>query len=292
MSQSAPVHENDNPWYYPVMGPQCVATDNQFDGPGLAFGDFLLINNAWNATASNFDWQQCIALTASNGTIVPSWNYDWGNEDDLQDGLFEWEVKSYPELIYGYKSNEEISAPCSATGLPATVAGLPEISIAYSYRAPVTDKRVGDKGDEANNPIPVTGGDRNVAIESFFHSSCDIRRGDNSNMELELMVWLEMGNERLPSGQPPVARYTGEDGQVYNVYTKSDNYVAYVAQNPTTAGTLNWTEFVNDARANATTYGVKYLENNWCMANVIFGSEIWWGEGSVVLDQYEITSKF
>lgn len=293
ISKTTPVHPNDNPYYYPIMGPQCVVPGSQFDGPGLAYGDFLLTNNAWNGQQSSFNWEQCIALTeTTDGSILPSWEFDWGNEDDLQEGLFEWEVKSFPEIIYGYKSDDEISAPCSVTGLPVRVSDLPDISIAYNYRAPVTDNRVGDKGDEANNPTPVTGGDRNIALESFFHSSCEIIRGDNSNMELELMVWLEMGNERLPSGQPPVAQYTSSAGLTYDVYTKSDNYVAYVAQNPVTADTLNWTEFVDDTRANAGIYGVKSLQDNWCMANVIFGSEIWWGEGNVALDYYQITSNY
>jgi len=204
VSQTTPVKENDNPFYYPSMGPQCVSPPSQFDGPGLAYGDFLLTNNAWNGQQSTWNWQQCIALTAAaDGSILPSWSFDWGNEDDLQPGLFEWEVKSYPEIIYGYKSNQEISAPCSNTGLPAKVQNLPNYSIGYSYRAPLTDNRIGDRGDESSNPPTVTGGDRNVAIESFFHNSCDITRGASTNMELELMVWLEMGNERLPSGQPP-----------------------------------------------------------------------------------------
>lgn len=293
VSKTTPVHPNDNPYYYPIMGPQCVLPASQFDGPGLAFGDFLLTNNAWNGQQSTWDWEQCISLTAAaDGSILPSWSYDWGNEDDLQPGLFEWEVKSYPEVIYGYKSNEEISAPCATTGLPVKVSDLPDMTIAYSYTATETDNRIGDKGDEANNPAPVTGGDRNIAIETFFHTSCDIQRGANTNMELELMVWLEMGNERLPSGQPPVATYTSPGGHTYDVYTKSDNYVAYVAQNPVTADTLNWSEFINDARGKASDYGVKYLQDDWCMANVIFGSEIWWGEGSVGLDYYEITSRY
>jgi len=293
VSQTTPVKENDNPFYYPSMGPQCVSPPSQFDGPGLAYGDFLLTNNAWNGQQSTWNWQQCIALTAAaDGSILPSWSFDWGNEDDLQPGLFEWEVKSYPEIIYGYKSNQEISAPCSNTGLPAKVQNLPNYSIGYSYRAPLTDNRIGDRGDESSNPPTVTGGDRNVAIESFFHNSCDITRGASTNMELELMVWLEMGNERLPSGQPPVGQFTSGAGQTYDVYTKSDNYVAYVAQNPVRSGTLNWSEFINDTKGNASTYGVKTLQNDWCMANIIFGSEIWWGEGSVNLDYYQITRQY
>jgi len=44
------------------------------------------------------------------------------------------------------------------------------------------------------------------------------------------MVWLEMGNERLPSGQAPVGQYTSNAGNTYDIYTKSDNYVAYRRQ--------------------------------------------------------------
>lgn len=293
VSQTTPVKPGDNPFFYPAMGPQCVEPTNQFNGPGLAFGDFLLSNNAWNGQTSTWNWQQCIALTeATNGSILPSWSFDWGNEDALQPGFFEWEVKTYPEIIYGYKSNNEISAPCSSTGLPAKVSELPDYSIDFSYRAPLTDNRIGDLGDENNNPSMVTGGDRNVAIESFFHTSCDIQRGASSNMELELMVWLESGAERLPSGQPPIAQFTSSAGQTYDVYTKSDNYVAYLAQNPVRTGSLDWSEFISDAIANATTYGVKTLQNDWCMANIIFGSEIWWGEGSVNLDHYQITRQY
>ena len=203
-------------------------------------------------------------------------------------------MKSYPEVIYGAKSDEEISAPCASTGLPALVSQLPTISIAYSYSSQQTDNRVGDQGDEANNPTPVTGGDRNVAVESFFHSSCEITRGASTNMELELMVWLEVGNERLPSGSAPQFVYTNTAGDQYDVYTKpgNDKYVAYVAKNPVRNGTLAWSDFIDDARSNATSYGIRQVQDSWCLANVIFGSEIWWGEGSISLDYYQISRTY
>ena len=110
VSSTGPVRSTGNP-YYPDNGPQCVVPDNQFNGPGLGFGDFLLLNNAWNGDKSSWNWSQCISLsTNNNGSVTPSWNYDWGNEDALQPGYQEWEVKSYPEIIYGFKSNEEKSA--------------------------------------------------------------------------------------------------------------------------------------------------------------------------------------
>ncbi|OED42452.1 hypothetical protein AB833_07415 [Chromatiales bacterium (ex Bugula neritina AB1)] len=294
VSETTPVRSTGNN-YYPDMGPQCVYPASQFDGPGLGYGNFLIINNAWNGQTSSADWSQCITLnTAADGSVNPSWNYNWGNEDDLKPGYFEWEVKSYPEVIYGAKSSTEMSAPCSSTGLPAPVSQLPDLSIAYSYRSQQSGKRVGDRGDENNNPTRVTGGDRNVAIESFFHSSCEISRGSNSNIELELMVWLEVGNERLPSGSAPEFTYTSRSGELYDVYTKpgAGNYLAYVAKNPVRNGTLSWSEFIDDARANAGNYDINAVKDSWCLANVIFGSEIWWGEGSINLDYYQITRQY
>ncbi len=282
--------------FYPDSGPQCVGPSNQFDGPGLRFGDFLLSNNAWNGDKSSFEWSQCISLTENtDGSVIPGWDYDWGNEDDLQPGYKEWEVKSYPEILYGVKSEGESSGSCESIGLPVPYDKMPTIDISYSYRATQTNNRVGDLGDENNNPVPVTGGDRNVAIESFLHSSCEIERGENSNREFELMVWLEHGDERLPSGSPPASVYTDSQGRLFDVYVKGQadsGYIAYVAQTEISNGSINWNEFFNDAKANAASYGIKTIKDNWCLANILFGSEIWWGEGDFALDYYQITRRY
>lgn len=294
VSSTTPVRSTGN-GFYPDRGPQCVWPANRFNGPGLFFGDFQLINNAWNGDKSSFDWSQCIALTETNGAVNPSWTYDWGNENDLQPGFFEWEVKSFPEIIYGVKSRSEQSAACEDTGLPVTISQMPQIDITYSYTAVQTNNRIGDLGDEANNPPTVRGGDRNIALESFLHSSCDIRRGADSNRQFELMVWLDKGNERRPSGSPPVSVYTDSQGRDYDVYVKGADdpgYIAYVAQQEQTSGTLDWNEFFTDAQSNAGTYGVRRIQDNWCLGNILFGTEIWWGEGSFELDQYEITRSY
>ncbi len=295
VSSTGPVRSTGNP-YYPDNGPQCVVPDNQFNGPGLGFGDFLLLNNAWNGDKSTWDWTQCISLTENNdGSVSPSWGYDWGNEDDLKAGFQEWEVKSYPEIIYGVKSANETSAPCATTGLPVPYKLMPTIDLTYSYRATETDNRVGDAFNIDGETVAVTGGDRNIAIESFLHTTCEIERGANSNREFELMVWLERGNERLPSGSPPVAVYTDSENRKYDVYVKGDadpGYIAYVAQQPETSGTINWNEFFTDAKNNSSSYGVRAINDDWCLANILFGSEIWWGEGNFDLDYYQIKRSY
>ncbi len=254
-----------------------------------------MINNAWNGDKSNWAWSQCISLAQTNGAVIPSWTYDWGNEDALQPGYEEWEVKSYPEILYGVKSQSEQSATCEQTGLPVRYSDMPDIDISYSYRTTQTSNRIGDHFDEYGSLQSTTGGDRNVAIESFLYSSCDIRRGSDSNREFELMVWLDHGTERLPSGRPPVAVYTDKAGQRYDVYVKGQvdsGYVAYVAQQTSTTGTIRWNDFFTDAKDNAGTYGIKTINNHWCLANVLFGSEIWWGEGSLTLDYYQIQRSY
>ena len=295
VSSTGPVRSTGNA-FYPNNGPQCVSPGNQFNGPGLRFGDFLLINNAWNGDKSSWNWSQCISLsTANDGSVMPSWSYDWGNEDALQPGYQEWEVKSYPEIIYGVKSQSEKSADCETTGLPVPYHSMPTIDINYSYRAPQTNRRSGDLPDSNNVQQTVTGGDRNVAIESFLHSSCDIERGAQSNREFELMVWLQHGNERLPSGSPPVALYTDNAGREYDVYVKipaDPGYIAYVAREQSTSGSINWNEFFADAKSNAGTYGIKSINSNWCLANILFGSEIWWGEGSLTMDYLQIERSY
>lgn len=295
VSSTGPVRSTGNS-YYPDNGPQCVTPNNQFNGPGLGFGDFLLSNNAWNGDKSTWNWSQCISLTPNTGgSVAPSWAYDWGNEDDLQPGYQEWEVKSYPEILFGEKSNTEVSGSCTETGLPVKYSDMPDIDIAYSYRSTQTNNRVGDLGDENNNPVPVTGGDRNIAVESFLHASCDIKRGADSNREFELMVWLDHGAERLPSGSPPISTYTDASGGIYDVYVKGaadPGYIAYVARNEVTSGTLDWDAFFDDAKNNAGSYGIKAINEDWCLANILFGSEIWWGEGDFTLDQYQITQSY
>jgi len=289
VSSSGPIQSNGNA-SYSNSGPQCVGPSNQFAGPGLRFGDFLLSNNAWNGDVSTWNWSQCIQLSTNvNGSVSPSWDYDWGNEDALLPGFQEWEVKSYPEVIFGVKSQNEISAPCEDIGLPVVFNTMPLTTIDYSYRATQTNNRTGDLGN-----TPTSGGDRNIAIESFLHSSCDVQRGSNSNIMFELMVWLEHGPERLPSGSPPEGTYTDSFGNVYDVYSKSNDfgYIAYVAQNPIRSGTLNWNEFFADAQANASRYNVRQIQGSWCLANILFGSEIWWGQGTFDLDYYQITHQY
>lgn len=292
--------------FFDNAGPQCVSPENPYNGTGLRFGDFLVSNNAWNGQTSSANWSQCIQLNPVGDSIMPSWDYDWGNEDDLVEGYEEWTVKTYPEVVYGTKSQNNIAGSCEDSGLPATYRQLPNFTIDFDYTTTNGNSYVGDarfpddNGDVQN--IDVTNGDRNVAIESFFHSDCEIRRGgEDGNVEFELMVWLEKGNERRPSGDPSVGTFTDSENHVFDIYTKpsgNDAYIAYVAQDPIYTGRLHWNEFIEDVRLHSTNYGdengnlIRGFDDEWCLGNILFGTEIWWGDGSMELNDYQITRDY
>jgi len=150
-------------------------------------------------------------------------------------------------------------------------------------------------------------GERNVAVESFFYNSVDgvcddntpVTRNGGSNHVYEIMVWLDSGAERLPAAPNDYVTDITLRGAPYGVYTKSSDprYIAFVAKNPQTSGTIYWNDFVDWARINAHTVQQQFganansqkIEDSWCMANIIIGTEIFWGEGQFDLYEWTIT---
>lgn len=288
--------ENNNP----IMNGNCPVV--QFHD-NLKFGDFILATNAWNFCASSLpNWVQTISVSESNGKVMPRWDYDWGNESDVRGAV--WLVKSYPEIIYGIKSPNEFSGSSLnetpvETGLPARVDDLPFFKIDYAFSSDEYPTRSKEFNGQTLN------GERNVAIESFFHElggDCDIdtlvRNGNESNQRFEIMVWVDRGEERLPAAPNDYVTSAELDGIMYDIYTKpsDEEYIAFVAQNPTTSGELNWTTFIEWTRTYShrvnEVFGRGFdtvkLQDDWCMANILLGTEIWWGNGYFQADEWTI----
>ncbi len=283
---------------YPVMsngsrsdsniGPQSVDRGDINNYPGLRFGDFLLKNNAWNQQNTNYGgWYQTIELEDTGSSVIGKVDWDLGRPDQLN-RLYD--VTSYPEVIYGTKSAGEVSANFAESGLPVRVSDSPAWEVDFAYRMQL---RVSGAD---SNPQANPAAEYNVAIESFWHSDCDIRRTENNrtgNQVFELMVWLRTG-VRKPSGQPPVAQFYTSDGLEFDVYVKNEiyGYIAYVATSELTSGTIQYSEIIDDARLNANVYGVYPLQATDCMASILMGPELWFGAGTFYWDTFQVHRNF
>jgi len=267
--------------------PQRVSSERVISWPGLRYGDFLVSNNPWNAGAATFPlWYQDISLYQNDNGWGVQYDWDWGAEGDTEGSTFN--TKSYPEVIYGTKSAGERSGDFSETGLPVEIFDQPEITIDYSY------SYQGRRTDSAT--AGGTDAEFNVAIESFYHSSCDVQRNGlpTDNTVMETMVWLRVG-DRKPSGDAPRGVVTTSDGKSYDVYTKvasNPNYIAFVAQVEQQSGSVMYTELLNHAQDFATTYGIYPLKDTDCLANILMGTEIWHGAGTFNLDEYTINRSY
>ncbi len=245
--------------------------------PSIAYDNFIVLDNIWNNRQVNSDqWMQNIAASQSaEGGTIASWTYDWLAESDGDRSA----VKAYPEIIYGNKLGTHVSGSKEQTGLPETVNNLPEFTVEFAY-SETLDGSV----------------ERNVALESFFHDSCDITGPCDldDNRAYEMMVWVN----NPESNRPGDLAVSGVmiDNRLWDVYIKprSDKkYIAFTAQTPITEGTLQWNRFVEWTMqwtaANADSLNINALTSGLCMAAIEMGTELWWGKGSFTLDKYKIT---
>lgn len=275
-------------------GPQSIDISDNRSFPGLRFGDFLMLNNAFSAGNTSWtDWRQSIALNDGN-PVTAEVDWDWGLES--QKGA-PFETLSFPELIYGTVSPFERSGDFQATGLPVEEANRPDITITYNYSrtAGTTEAPLGPDDTQAD----ANDSEHNVIIESFWHESCDIIRngGPNDNQVMEMLIWYYHG-ERLPSGPADFIETAMIDGFPFDVYRKASNFnfLAYVAQDVETAermsGTIDYSAFIEHMLANDERYGVYEVLPTDCFANIILGPEVFQGAGTFTINNFEITRTY
>ena len=232
----------------------------------IGYGNYKLQNNVWNASAvfSN-NWSQCIELQGSPGNYVASWDYNWLQRNEGN----EFAVKSYPQVYYGRKTRYNLSGTVAETGLPQLTDNLSQYQVQYDF---------------SETGIV----ERNVALESFFHTSCE---AEEHNKQFEMMVWVGIPNIRTPGTQVTSATI---DGQGWDVYVNTQlpwAYVAYVAQNPSNRGTLNWNAFVDWSRNVGPAFGVPAMARNTCMGAIEIGTETFWGTGTFTLNRFQVNRR-
>ncbi len=229
----------------------------------IAYGDYVLQNNTWNDSEVYSDnWSQCIELGGSRGNYIAKWDYNWlgryeGNE---------YSVKSYPQVYYGRKTRHSRSGTVEELGLPANINNLPNYRVHYKYSETGTTER-------------------NVALESFFHTSCE---AEEWNKHFELMVWVNSPVTKTPGTQVTEATIDGKDWLVYVNPSLGWGYVAFVETTPSYQGTLDWNAFVNWTRYQGPAHGIWSIGNNTCMGAIEIGTETFWGSGTFTLEDFRV----
>ena len=215
-------------------------------------------------------------------------------------------MRSYPEVIFGVKDEFRTSAPKSQTGLPVRVDNIGTVTIDFDWDSTqFGEPRLVDASVNPRFPNGTTiFGERNVAIESFFYNgvcedSLSVTRSNGSNHVFEMLVWLDGGAERLPSGPGDFVTNVTIGGSEYKVFTKSSDsaFLTFASVEPQNRGSIVWSDFVNWAKENSasvvSTFGAAantvQLQDSWCMANILIGTEIFWGAGEFNLNTWSIT---
>jgi hypothetical protein len=228
----------------------------------ISYGDYVLQNNTWNDSDVFYDtWSQCIELGGSRGNYVAKWDYDWLDRTEGN----EYSVKSYPQVYYGRKTRNTTSGTPERLGLPAMINNIPEFKVRYRY-------------SETGNA------ERNVALESFFHTSCE---AEEWNKHFEMMVWVNVPVTKTPGKLVAEATIDGKEWLVYTNPALSWGYVAFVEKTPSYEGTLNWSRFVDWTRNVGPSKGVWDIGNT-CMGAIEIGTETFWGTGTFTLHEFKV----
>jgi len=230
----------------------------------IHYGNYRLQNNTWasDAVYTN-NWHQCIEVRGGPGNYIAEWDYNWLGRLEGD----EFSVKSYPQVYYGRKTRYNISGSVAETGLPAHIDNLPRFQVSYHFT-------------ETGNA------ERNVALESFFHTSCE---ADENNKQFELMVWVEKPVVRVPGPKVATAFISGQSWSVHTNPSLGWAYVAFVADNPHNQGSLDWNAFVDWVRSEGPRNNVPRLQNNTCMGAIEIGTETFWGNGTFRLLDFTVT---
>ncbi len=262
--------------------PQRVYSDRVAAWPYLYYGNFMVSNNPWNASAAVSPmWYQEISLYDTGAGYGVKFDWDWGAIGGNQ-----YNTKSYPEVIYGTKSANERSGTYQETGLPVEISQAPVFTIDYDYSYEARE----------STAAPGTPSEFNVAIESFYHDTCDVKRTGSAddNTVFETMVWLRIGQNK-PSGDAPRGTVATSDGRIWDIYTKvnsNKNYIAFVAQQEEQTGTVMYSELLDHGQDFAVEYGIYPLQDSHCLANILMGTEIWYGAGSFNLNQFTVNRTY
>lgn len=210
-----------------------------------------------------------------------------------RDRFLPGKVIAYPEVIEGNKFGTNISD--NDSDLPILVEDVNHIYIDFDWQ------ELTEYSDFSVNP-----GVSNVAFETFLMSGHpDEIRGPghpdhdrlNSQVELELMVWLkEPRHEDAGIGIVPgqlVGKFSVTDHltgtkRPFSVYRNGPAYVAFIADEPWQEGRICWSDLLKACSENSTEWDLVEIQPKWRIGAIEFGSELWTGVGAWIARKFDV----
>ena len=241
----------------------------------IPYRDYIIQHNVWNDGAMVVNGVDnrgrislCTELNGSTTNPKPRWYYNFLNEWEGQPT----QVKAYPQVFYGRKIGAfNDSGTVHELGVPARINVLDDFHVEYEF----SERSVGE---------------RNVAIESFFHNDCTITHA-NQSQQFEMMVWVGRPTKRTGGTNKVGEAFI--DGTTWEVYINTHlnwRYLAYVRKTEAKEGVIDWNAFIDYTRNEAYKLDsrVPRLGSSECMNGIEMGTEIFFGSGDFSLDKFNV----
>ena len=224
--------------------------------------DFYTLNdNDWGRyfLDENSTGIQCVFKYDENGTQKGGWYWGWPYNHDYQ-------VKSYPEAMYGVKFRNTYNKD---SGFPAVVSTINSVDVDIAYR---------DLNITRNY---------NIALEFWLHTSKDTSM---NNIQYEIMFRFD------PKGFHPNRKKIGEvtlDGTKYSVYTNNDYqeghkaFINFVAQKKVNKFSIDFKKALDYL----TELEFKDIPKRY-MSGIEMGVEVIDGSGAIILDKFDVNLQF
>jgi len=222
------------------------------DWDELKINEYILSNNVWNKKEIT-NYKQCIFK--ANDTLPFGWTWDW------PDGI-NYDVKSYPEIIYGWKPFHE----SSSNTLPKQISNINYLTVSYN--------------------ISISADGRyNTAFDLWIINS-PVSHQDNRTKEI--MIWIDKKGIEFNDSFVEKISIDGENYDFYfrkansNYWNMNWDYIAFVKEYPKLDGTLDIYKFLNYLS------NKNYILPNEYLACVEIGNEIVDGKGETKINNYSI----
>ena len=231
--------------------------------------DYFVDNNTWGIQIpenySNFintNWSECIGTSYSDkNTLVARWTWDMGPTSSEVGG-----IKSYPEIIYGYKP----LGFKNTSSYPKLISSIKSMQVNWSIEI--------DKNNSSGD----------LLLESWISTTATPAGLKNSNMVAEMAIVLDCWNSSWCNLTGEKVNIGGYD-YIFNInpapIKDNPSLITFNSITPQLGkGGLDLVLFMNFLKSRGVLSDQHYIDD------VEFGTEIVFGKGEARLNSYSITT--